>query len=1603
MLIPIPLGDPLYNSAPNAFNFMVLNRATLANPASDFDTPITNPLFGQPGQPANLQLLKDGVTPIYDNNTGLSIDQSQTYGSDASVNALLREYDAFGNVTGRLITGAADGNNQDGTTATVAELADLDHNLGTWADMIANAANIGIDLTGYNPTTVAPMLRVDQTGALLFDANPNAAYTLAAVTGPQAADDPFVRDGNGEVLFTNQVILSDVSHSGIPLGRHFVSGDHRANENFGLTAVHNVFHEEHNIQTGNIKQAIIDEYNLVLTLPDPSLTQTAQQAANEFIDKWLAPTATPPNGQIVSLTAAEWNGDAIFQAARIVTESQYNHIAIDQYVGTLQPALPEFVSYSADIDMGISLEFSQAVFRLGHSMLVETIQIAVVDINGALPGDPGYIPTYDNSNTLFDGFLNPDDYALYGPQAITLGLMNQYGNEVDEFVTPALQQALVGLPLDLPALNIARGREVGLPTLNELRDQVFQGLAQDISNTTNGSALAPYTSWGEFGANLRHEGTLVNMIAAYGRDDSGFWGLQAARDGVANGTVTLAALRATAQAILDASADTLDINYQAAQTFIWGEFAPSDNPDIAGPDLLGDIVQTPGDLGFWDVDLWVGGLAERPLFDAPLGTTFSFIMLDFGQRMQDGDRFYYLYRMAPGNHLGDQIIGEQFNEMIMRTTGLENLHGDAFGTPHGTFVLSDTMSDNFNAFDPSNTVTLSDGSTVVAGDGHFVVAGLGGNDRLVLGNGDDTAYGGEGNDYIQGGQGNDKLYGGPGDDFIIDDENDDFIHGGAGNDYINAGPGALDTVHGGTGNDELHGGDGIDEIFGEEGDDALFGEGDTDLMLGGEGNDYFDGGDSVDEMFGGDGNDWMRGGVGDDHMNGGAGNDLMEGGLGPAANDGDRYFGDTPLGQLVQEVFNGSGEQGDMDIASYEDVDLAITADLQTSNLNGTFSNQLDTYALTEGLVGSRFNDNLTGADINATSSNGPDNYLIGGAGSDILTGLGGDDLIFGDSMTVDHNLHWDTRTILDNFYQDFSDELRPDFGDFAPLPDGTPDTTRPWYGHYLGDNYTDGAVDATFSNIGTGLGDIAVFSGDLADYTIMAHATIPNAFTIIDTRGIDSSPTGDFVKDIETLRFADGDFSTLGLADQTGGGGGGGTFVGTPEDDTIEWSVGDPVVVADGAGGTDEYKVTGNNADETYFIETPADYLARTNLTPTDANTEIVVSRGLAGPTGASTVIAELDNFDNIDIDGNGGNDQFVVSGNFAGTDLDPNTIILTGSTGDDNFDITGLTSSHRIVFQSKGGHDTIVGALRDHDVIQLAAGTVIADYVSNDNNDGTTTLSDGTNSLTYKTGTMPNIIDETDPSYGDSHGDGSNDDNDDHSDNGDDDDDHSDNGDDDSSNDDQDAAPSYDDVVTGGDGEDHVFGGQGDDDVSGGDGDDYVFGNEGNDHVSGGDGDDHVYGDGYIPVDYNPHGDDHYETDHGGHHGGGHGGGGSCDTDCDPAPQTYRCGKDDKPEPPKCDKPVDPCDRDGHGNGYDGQYGLQGGDVIEGDLGNDYLYGGQGADLFLYTHGEGYDTIVDFQPGYDEIKFEGDDASFTVNYSNGGMEFDFRQWRRPEGGICR
>src|SRR3569623_1078725 len=111
------------------------------------------------------------------------------------------------------------------------------------------------------------------------------------------------------------------------------------------------------------------------------------------------------------------------------------------------------------------------------------------------------------------------------------------------------------------------------------------------------------------------------------------------------------------------------------------------------------------------------------------------------------------------------------------------------------------------------------------------------------------------------------------------------------------------------------------------------------------------GGDGGDVLTGGNGDDTLNGGLGDDTLDGGSGNDSLNG-------------------------CDGS------DTASYASSALAVTVDLR---IQGTQQDTLgagrDTLISIESLVGSHYNDHLTGDDQS--------NRLDGGGGMDVLEGGG--------------------------------------------------------------------------------------------------------------------------------------------------------------------------------------------------------------------------------------------------------------------------------------------------------------------------------------------------------------------------------------------------------------------------------------------------------------------------------------------------------------------------------------------------------------------------------------------------------------------------------------
>jgi Ca2+-binding RTX toxin-like protein len=611
--------------------------------------------------------------------------------------------------------------------------------------------------------------------------------------------------------------------------------------------------------------------------------------------------------------------------------------------------------------------------------------------------------------------------------SVVQGMSRQVGNELDEFVTDALRNRLVGLPLDLPAINMARGRSEGIPALNDARRQIFAA--------TNEAALAPYESWADFEFNLKHSESAANFIAAYGThthittlDPDGTGPIVAG---------SIAARRAAVDQIING-------------TLLPGpDGIAGDNPftvcagpnDPVGCDESADDIPAPADsldfltgAGTWanvagipvtgleGIDFWVGGLAEKQApFGGLLGTTFNFVFEKQMEDLQDGDRFYYLSRTAGLNMLV-QLEGNSFSELIMRNTTARALPAEVFARPDFSFTVGKLgtsgpiLDDAATAWDESALLTRNSptaGTIRFAGGEHVIWYGTANADRVYSSEGDDTIRLNNGNDWAEGGAGNDQFIGGAGNDILNDNFGDDVVKGGPGNDAISSGQG-FDLNQGGTGHDFVVGGSDPTETFGGPGNDIIFAGQSSDTVFGDDGDDWIEGGNQADLLQGDNGapfqndpnapgHDVIIGDGGNDDYDSEGGDDIMVAGPGIERNEGMLGF----------------------DWVTYRGDPQAADADMFfTGLLPPDLDNVKDRFDLTEGLSGWNFDDKLRGtnddaltlgtdhqlttagiARVNGLAAILPDgatsfnagNIILGGAGSDLMEGRGGDDIIDGD------------------------------------------------------------------------------------------------------------------------------------------------------------------------------------------------------------------------------------------------------------------------------------------------------------------------------------------------------------------------------------------------------------------------------------------------------------------------------------------------------------------------------------------------------------------------------------------------------------------------------
>ncbi len=199
----------------------------------------------------------------------------------------------------------------------------------------------------------------------------------------------------------------------------FVAGDFRVNEQVGLITMHTLFAREHNYWAGVIAKA------------NPAL-----------------------------------DDDGIYEAARAIVGAEMQVITYREFLPILlgPDALPPYKGYRPDVNPGISNIFATASYRFGHTMLSPKLlrldrRLAEID--------EGHLD-------LAKAFFNPTSITNEGGiDPILRGLATQPAQEIDTRIVDGVRNFLFGPPgaggFDLASLNIQRGRDHGLPGINEVR------------------------------------------------------------------------------------------------------------------------------------------------------------------------------------------------------------------------------------------------------------------------------------------------------------------------------------------------------------------------------------------------------------------------------------------------------------------------------------------------------------------------------------------------------------------------------------------------------------------------------------------------------------------------------------------------------------------------------------------------------------------------------------------------------------------------------------------------------------------------------------------------------------------------------------------------------------------------------------------------------------------------------------------------------------------------------------------------------------------------------------------------------------------------------
>ena len=445
------------------------------------------------------------------------------------------------------------------------------------------------------------------------------------------------------------------------LANQVATGDERANQTTSLTAHHTIWHRNHN---WHVEQ---------LRTQNPS-----------------------------------WSEERLYHAARALNEAEYQKVIYDEYLPKLigDGRLADYNGYNPETDNRIINEWTTVAFRFGHDQS-SSGQILISE-----DGQVTFIPL-EVSSLIANNGQNIDTDQQLGDWI--RGQLSQSSQEIDGRIVSSLRNALFGVPanqdgndgsseeflqLNLPLLDIHRGRDHGVSDYNQLRA---------------GLGLSTYSSLDEFaaanGLDPERLGQLKSVYSDISELDSIVGGLLEAKVPGSQLGETFTLLNVM----------QFEATRDGDPFFYLNRF--KDSPEILSQierTSMNDILVRNGviDSGFTDAFLAHGRIEGTEGYDVLYGNPYSDLMLghEGNDKLFGGEGNDNLF----GGFGNDMLSGQGQDDFLFGGFGSDNLYGG-----WGDDVIIGAQDDDWLWGGEGN-----DTFVFYAGSGDDVVFDFGDGDRL---------------------------------------------------------------------------------------------------------------------------------------------------------------------------------------------------------------------------------------------------------------------------------------------------------------------------------------------------------------------------------------------------------------------------------------------------------------------------------------------------------------------------------------------------------------------------------------------------------------------------------------------------------------------------------------------------------------------------------------------------------------------------------------------------------------------------------------------------------------------------------------------------------